>query len=134
MVVVYDEQMSFQVTGKEVSHHRLRIRRPARPDDNERLDERCPRLGHQFYDTGASGRRGIVDEVSSHETGDLCRVHAGWVSYQAAFAILLVDSVKVALQRRDFRTLDDELFRVPVKTYDVLYKPRTPTKALKCPA
>lgn len=34
-----------------------------------------------------------------------------------------VDSVKVALQRRDFRTLDDELFRVPVKTYDVLYKP-----------
>ena len=60
---------------------------------------------------------------SSHETGDLCRVHAGWVSYQAAFAILQVDSVKVALQRRDFRTLDDELFRVPVKTYDVLYKP-----------
>ena len=79
--------------------------------------------GHQFYDTGASGRRGIVDEVSSHETGDLCRVHAGWVSYQVAFAILQVDSVKVTLQRRDFRTLDDELFRVPVKTYDVLYKP-----------
>ena len=71
--------------------------------------------GHQFYDTGASGRRGIVDEVSSHEAGDLCRVHAGWVSYQAAFAILQVDSVKVALQRRDFRTLDNELFRVPVK-------------------
>ena len=47
-------------------------------------------------------------------------MHAGWVSYQAAFAILQVDSVKVALQRRDFRTLDDELFRVPVKTYDAV--------------
>lgn len=78
--------------------------------------------GHQFYDTGASGRRGIVDEVSSHEAGDLCRVHAGWVSYQAAFAILQVDSVRL-LCKGDFRTLDNELFRVPVKTYDVLYKP-----------
>ena len=40
----------------------------------QQMEERVG--GHQFYDTGASGRRGIVDEVSSHEAGDLCKVES----------------------------------------------------------